>query len=221
MVLIAVSFLMLAMLPYDFEYPVFAVALLVMGLGNGMFGAPNIAAIMNAVPPEERGAASGMRSMLQNSGMVISMGMFFTIVIVSLTRTFPPELAASLTSAGAPQLIEPMSAIPPTGSLFAAFLGYNPVSTILASVPASVLASISPATLAILTGITWFPTTLAHSFLPSLGVSFLIGAGISLLAAALSAMRGSKYVHEIDGQAPGGPEGAGGTGEPASGDLPG
>jgi MFS family permease len=221
MVLIAASFLMLAMLPYDFEYPAFAVALLVMGLGNGMFGAPNIAAIMNAVPPEERGAASGMRSMLQNSGMVISMGMFFTIVIVSLTQTFPPELAASLTSAGAPELIAPMSAIPPTGSLFAAFLGYNPVSTILASIPQSVLASISPATLAILTGITWFPTTLAHAFLPSLGVSFLIGAGISLFAAFLSAMRGSKYIHEIDSRPPGGRDEAGNSGEATTGDLPG
>ncbi|HTY52785.1 MAG TPA: MFS transporter [Methanomicrobiales archaeon] len=222
MVLIALSFVVLAMLPYDFEYPVFAVALLVMGLGNGMFGAPNIAAIMNAVPPEERGAASGMRSMLQNSGMVISMGMFFTIVIVSLTQTFPPELAASLTSAGAPELIAPMSVIPPTGALFAAFLGYNPVTTILASVPQSVLATISPATLAVLTGITWFPTTLAHAFLPSLGVSFLIGAGISLIAAFLSAMRGSKYVHEIDGQSPGGRDGAEDAGDAAShADLPG
>ncbi|MGA2934892.1 MAG: MFS transporter [Methanomicrobiales archaeon] len=202
MVLIAVSFLMLAMLPYDFDYPIFAIALLIMGLGNGMFGAPNIAAIMNAVPPEERGVASGMRSMLQNSGMVISMAMFFTIVIFSLTQTFPPELAASLTNAGAPGLIAPMSAIPPTGSLFAAFLGYNPVQTILAAIPQSVVAAISPATIATLTGITWFPITLAHAFMPSLGVSFYFGAAISLVAAVLSAMRGTKYVHEIDGQAP-------------------
>jgi len=207
--LIAVSFLMLAALPYNFEYPVFAVALLVMGLGNGMFGAPNIAAIMNAVPPEERGVASGMRSMLQNSGMVISMAVFFTIVIVSLTQTFPPELAASLTSAGAPELIAPMNAIPPTGSLFAAFLGYNPVRTILLSVPQSVVTAITPATIAILTGTTWFPTTLAQAFMPSLRVSFYIGAALSFAAAVLSALRGSKYVHEIDGQKPGdrhGPE---------------
>jgi MFS family permease len=204
MVLIAVSFLMLAMLPYNFEYPVFAAALLVMGLGNGMFGAPNIAAIMNAVPPEERGVASGMRSMLQNSGMVISMGMFFTIVIASLTRTFPPELVASLTEAGAPELIAPMSTIPPTGALFAAFLGYNPVQTILAAIPQSVVAAIGPATIATLTGITWFPVTLAHAFMPSLGLSFIIGAAISLVGALLSAMRGPRYVHELDGRGPGG-----------------
>jgi MFS family permease len=202
MLLIAFSFLMLVMLPYDFAYPVFAVALLIMGLGNGMFGAPNIAAIMNAVPPEDRGVASGMRSMLQNSGMVISMAMFFTIVIVSLSTTFPPELAASLTSAGAPELIGPMSAIPPTGALFAAFLGYNPVSTILAVLPTPVVAAISPQTIEILTGTTWFPTTLGEAFMPSLRASFIIGAVISLVAAALSAMRGSKFVHEIDGVPP-------------------
>jgi EmrB/QacA subfamily drug resistance transporter len=202
MLLVAFSFLVLVMLPYNFDYPIFAIALLVMGLGNGMFGAPNIAAIMNAVPPEERGAASGMRSMLQNSGMVISMAMFFTIVIVSLTQTFPPELAGSLTNAGAPELIAPLSAIPPTGALFAAFLGYNPVDTILAVLPQSVVAALSPATIATLTGITWFPTTLGEAFVPSLRVSFYIGAAVSLVAAALSAMRGSKYIYENDGQPP-------------------
>jgi EmrB/QacA subfamily drug resistance transporter len=200
MFLTTVSFLMLAMLPYNFDYPIFAIALLIMGLGNGMFGAPNIAAIMNAVPPEERGVASGMRSMLQNSGMVISMAMFFTIVIVSLTQTLPFVLTVSLTNAGAPNLIAPLSAIPPTGSLFAAFLGYNPVRTILAVVPQSVVATISPATIATLTGITWFPTTLAQAFMPSLRISFYIGAAISLVVVVLSAMRGPKYVYEIDGQ---------------------
>jgi MFS family permease len=207
MILVALSFLVLAMLPYDFSYPVFALALLIMGLGNGMFGAPNIAAIMNAVPPEERGVASGMRAMLQNTGMVISMAIFFTIVITSLTRTFPPELATSLTAAGAPELIAPLSALPPTAALFAAFLGYNPVQTILAALPPAVVASLGQATIATLTGITWFPTTLAGAFMPSLGVSFYFGAVISLAAALLSWMRGGKYVHELDGGRPGNPAG--------------
>jgi len=113
MLLTTVAFLMLAMLPYNFDYPVFALAILIMGMGNGMFGSPNSAAIMNAVPPEDRGVASGMRSMLQNSGMTISMAMFFSIIIVSLTQTFPPALTVSLQNAGAPGLIAPMSAIPP------------------------------------------------------------------------------------------------------------
>ena len=200
MLFIAVSFLMLAMLPYTFDYPIFAIALLIMGLGNGMFGAPNIAAIMNSVPPEDRGVASGMRSMLQNSGMVISMALFFTIVIISLTHLFPPELATSLTAAGAPDLIVPMSAIPPTGALFAAFLGYNPVHAILVTLPQSIVAAISPATITTLTGTTWFPTTLAQAFMPSLRISFYIGALLSIIAAILSAMTGSRFVHEIHGK---------------------
>jgi len=200
MLLIAFSFLMLAMLPYNFDYPVFAIALLIMGLGNGMFGAPNIAAIMNSVPPDERGVASGMRSMLQNSGMVVSMALFFTIVIVSLTHLFPPELATSLTSAGASELIVPMSAIPPTGALFAAFLGYNPVHAILVAMPQAVVAGISPATITTLTGTTWFPTTLANAFMPSLRISFYIGALLSIIAACLAAMTGSRFVHELHAQ---------------------
>lgn len=200
LLLIAVSFLMLASLPYNFDYPVFAIALLIMGLGNGMFGTPNIAAIMNSVPPEDRGVASGMRSMLQNSGMVISMALFFTIVIVSLTHLFPPELATSLTGAGAPDLIAPMSAIPPTGALFAAFLGYNPVHAILVTLPQSVVAAISPAAMTTLTGTSWFPTTLAHAFMPSLRISFYIGALLSLIAAVLSSLTGSRFVHEIHGK---------------------
>lgn len=198
LLLTTISFLILAALPYNFNYPIFAVALFIMGLGNGMFGAPNIAAIMNSVPSDERGVASGMRAMLQNSGMVTSMAMFFTIVIVSLTRLFPQELAQSLTDVGASNLIVPMSAIPPTGALFAAFLGYNPVSTILAGVPQSVITTISPDTINILTGTTWFPTTLAQAFMPSLRLSFYIGAILSIIATVLSAMRGP--THTINGE---------------------
>ncbi len=197
MLLIALSFLMLAMLPFNFEYPVFAIALLIMGLGNGMFGAPNIAAIMNSVPPEDRGVASGMRSMLQNSGMVVSMALFFTIVIVSLTHLFPPVLVSSLADAGVPELIIPMSTIPPTGALFAAFLGYNPVQAILVTIPAAIIAGISPATLVTLTGTTWFPTTLAQAFMPSLRISFYIGALLSVIAAILSVMGGTRAVPGI------------------------
>ena len=137
--------------------------------------------------------------MLQNSGMVISMALFFTIVIVSLTHLFPPELAASLTSAGAPGLVAPMSAIPPTGALFAAFLGYNPVHTILVALPAATVASISPATITVLTGTTWFPTTLAYAFMPSVRISFYIGALLSVIAAVLASMTGSRFVHELQG----------------------
>ena len=200
LLLTAISFLILAALPYNFDYPIFAVALLIMGLGNGMFGAPNIAAIMNSVPSDERGVASGMRAMLQNSGMVTSMALFFTIVIVSLTRLFPQELATSLTNIGASNLTAPMNAIPPTGALFSAFLGYNPVRTILDAMPQSVVAMINPVTIKTLTGTVWFPTTLAQAFMPSLRLSFYIGAIFSIIATIFSAMRGPVHPQEIDGK---------------------
>jgi hypothetical protein len=116
---------------------------------------------------------------------------------VSLTHMFPPELATSLAGAGAPELVGPMSVIPPTGALFAAFLGYNPVNAILVTLPKAVVAAISPATMATLTGTTWFPTTLAQAFMPSLRISFYIGALLSIIAAILSAMGGTRFVREI------------------------
>ena len=200
MLLVAVSFVMLAVLPFNFDYLPFAVALFIMGIGNGMFASPNSAAIMNSVPPAERGVASGMMSTLMNSGFVISMGMFFTIIVVGLTKEFPAALSLSLTNAGAAQLIPAMSAIPPTGALFAAFLGYNPVQMILTGLPATVTAGITHATMATLTGVTWFPTTLAGAFMPSLALTFYVGALISLISAVLCAMRGKRYVHELDSE---------------------
>ena len=201
MVLVGISFLILAILPYNFNYLPFAIALLIMGFGNGMFSSPNAAAIMNSVPPDQRGVTSGMMSTLVNSGFVLSMGMFFTIIVVGLTNAFPPALSSALAAANATQLAPALSAIPPTGALFAAFLGYNPVQMTIAALSPALLATVAPATLAILTGVVWFPTTLSGAFMPSLALSFYIGAGISFVAALLCAMRGEKYVEEIDGAA--------------------
>jgi EmrB/QacA subfamily drug resistance transporter len=199
MVLVGISFLILAILPYNFDYLPFALALLIMGLGNGMFSSPNAAAIMNSVPPAERGVTSGMMSTLMNSGFVLSMGMFFTIIVFGLTREFPHALSAGLTSAGAVQLVPAMSTISPTGALFAAFLGYNPVQMILSGMSPALLVAVAPATLATLTGSIWFPTMLAQAFMPSLALSFYIGAGLSFVAALFCMMRGEKYVQELDG----------------------
>jgi hypothetical protein len=140
-----------------------------------------------------------MMSTLMNSGFVISMGMFFTIIVVGLTKEFPHALSASLTGAGAASLIPSMSAIPPTGALFAAFLGYNPVQMILAGLPVAVTAGIGAATIATLTGATWFPTTLAGAFMPSLALTFYVGAALSVLSAVFCLMRGERYVHELHG----------------------
>ena len=190
------AFLVLASLPYNFDYPILAVALLVMGCGNGMFAAPNTTASMNSVPRDDRGVASGLVSTLMNTGFVMSMGMFFTIVVVNLTQEFPPVLAAALTSAGASGLIAAMTALPPTGALFAAFLGINPVQTILAGLAPAAVAAVPHQTIATLTGTTWFPMTLAQVFMSSLRFSFYVGAVLAAVAAVLSALRGPRYVHE-------------------------
>ncbi len=196
MLLVTAAFLILAMLPYDFTVIPFAFALLIMGMGNGMFAAPNTASIMNSVPARERGVASGMRSTLQNTAQTASMGIFFTIVIVSLTSQFPKVLASSLASIGAQALQPVMSQIPPTGALFAAFLGYNPVQTILGSMPPAVVSAIPQSTVTALTGTTWFPTMLAGALMPSLRLTFYIGAILCFIAAVLSWMRGERYVND-------------------------
>lgn len=196
MVMTAATFFALSFLPYNFSYPEFAAIILVMGMSGGLFAAPNIASIMNAVPAEHRGAASGMRATLQNTGQTISLAIFFTIIISGLSSGLPGALSSAMVSAGVPQLSAAFSSISPTSALFSAFLGYNPMQSILA-VPqlASVVAQIPKATYAYLTGQTFFPTALAPAFVSALDLSFYIGAALSLVAALASLLRGSVYIH--------------------------
>ena len=196
MVIVTLSFLLFAALPINFSFYEFALAEFMMGVGSGMFGTPNTASIMNSVPAEDRGVASGMISTMRNTAGIASMAIFFTIVIVGITQRFPEAMASSLASIGAVHLTPILSKIPPTAALFSAFLGYNPVESILTTLPPSLTAIIPASTLNTLTGITWFPSTLATAFLPSLGTSFYIGAIISAIAAILSALRGEKYIHK-------------------------
>jgi uncharacterized integral membrane protein len=168
-----------------------------MGIGGGIFASPNMASIMNSVPAEHRGAASGMRATIQNSAMTISMAVFFTIIIVSLSGSLPAALSAAVTSAGAPvQLAQIFSATPATGALFASFLGYNPVATMLQTLPQSLVSSIPKATLDFLTGSTFFPNAISSPFMIALREAFIIGAIMCVLAAVCSALRGGKYVYE-------------------------
>ena len=196
MVINTVAFLVLAALPYNFNYIYFAMALLLMGIGSGMFGSPNSASIMNSVPAHERGVASGMMSTVMNTAFTASMAMFFTILIIGITQRFPDAITASLTAIGAVKLAPLLNSIPPTGALFSAFLGYNPIGNIISSLPPSVAAMIPTATKATLEGTTWFPQTFATAFMPSLRISFYIGAALSMGAAILSALRGETYIHD-------------------------
>ncbi|EKQ53349.1 MAG: arabinose efflux permease family protein [Methanobacterium sp. Maddingley MBC34] len=198
MVMNTIGFIILASLPANFNYWELGLTLFFMGLGSGMFGSPNSASIMNSVPPQERGVASGMLTTIMNTAFTASMAIFFTIVIVGITQRFPDAMASSLAGIGAAQLTPILSNIPPTGALFSAFLGYNPVETILSSVPSAVVSQIPSATLTTLTGTTWFPSTLSEAFMPSLQISFYIGAVFCGLSALLSALRGKKYIHEME-----------------------
>ncbi len=196
MVITCGTFLGLATLPYNFSYVEFAVLVYVQGAGMGMFAAPNTASIMNSVPPENRGAASGMRTTLQNTGMVASIAAFFAVIVLSLSQGLPAAFASSLTQAGAPQLIHYFTALSPTQSLFSAFLGYNPVTSILAQLPPSVAASLSSQTVSTLTGLHWFPSAIAKSFMSSLHGAFYVSAALSGVAAVASLLRGKRYIHE-------------------------
>ena len=196
MVMVTISFLLLAALPYNFNFIELGLILFIMGFGNGMFGSPNNAAIMNSVPAEDRGVASGMMYTMLNTAMPASMAIFFTIVIIGLTQRFPEAMVSSLASIGAVQLTPILSNIPPTAALFSALLGYNPVNAILGVLPAPVVAQIPHSTLTTLTGTTWFPQTLENAFIPSLRISLYIGAILSAIAAILSALRGEKYIHQ-------------------------
>jgi MFS family permease len=194
MLLTAASFAALTLLPIDFPYWVFAVLLLANGIGSGLFAAPNTAGIMNAVPARQRGAASGMRATFQNAGFVLSIGLFFSLMIAGLAARLPTTLYDGLTANGVPSAsAERIAHLPPVGSLFAAFLGYNPIRTLLG--PAA-LEHLSPAQVANLTGTSFFPRLIAEPFQHGLAIVFLAALVMSLVAAAASWLRGGRYVHE-------------------------
>jgi MFS family permease len=202
MLLTAASFAALMLLPIDFPYLVFAALLLLNGIGSGLFAAPNTAGIMNSVPARQRGAASGMRATFQNAGFVLSIGLFFSLMIAGLAARLPTTLYSGLTANGVPPATaERIAHLPPVGSLFAAFLGYNPIRTLLG--PAA-LARLSPAQASNLTGTDFFPRLIAGPFQHGLAIVFLAALVMSLVAAGASWLRGGgRYVHEeLDQPAP-------------------
>jgi MFS family permease len=194
MLLSVIGFFLLTLLPANFGYMGFMVILLILGCGMGMFSAPNTTAIMNSVPAEQRGASSGMRATFQNTGMAISMTLYFTIIILGLVHSLPPILYSGLVNAGVPASVAQQTAgIPPTSALFAAFLGYNPMGSMLSP---AVLASLSAHTKTLILGNIFFPNTIAPAVMASLRLAFYISAAMSLVAAAASFMLGKRYVHE-------------------------
>jgi MFS family permease len=193
LLLVAVSFLGLMLLPADFNYWAFAGLLVLNGIGSGLFSAPNTTAIMNSVPANQRGSASGMRATFFNAGTSLSIGIFFTMMIVGLAATLPIALTAGLAAHGVPETTA--AAIghqPPVGSLFAAFLGYNPIGTMLGSLPAS---ATQGADLSTLTSKQFFPQLISSPFHHGLAIVFTVAILMSLIGAAASLFRGGRYIH--------------------------
>ncbi len=192
MVIAAASFALLEVLPANFSYIWFALLLLLNGLAMGLFSSPNRAGIMNSLPPDQRGAGAGMAATFQNSAMVLSIGIFFTLIIVGLSSHLPGALYGGLTAHGVPKAAAAsVSHLPPTSALFAAFLGYNPIKTLLG--PS--LAHLPHAKAAFLTGRSFFPRLIASPFMAGLREAFDFAAAACLIAAVASWLRGGKYVH--------------------------
>jgi MFS family permease len=192
------GFVGLNLLPTDFTYGPFAFWLALLGIGMGMFSSPNTASIMNAVPASQRGASSGMTMTVQNSANMFSMGLFFSVVIGGLARNLPAALGTGLTAAGLPAtLAHKIASLPPTAALFAAFLGYNPMGTLL---PASALSQLPAPARANLLSTHFFPSLMAQPFTDALHAAFWMSAALLVVAVAASALRGQRYVHEEEAE---------------------
>src|SRR5689334_16206527 len=189
MLLTAASFVLLELLPVDFSYPVFAALLLLNGVGMGLFSSPNRAEVMNSLPARARGAGAGMNATFQNSGMVLSIGLFFTLMIAGLADTLPSALSSGLTSHGVPAAdAARIAALPPVGVLFAAFLGYNPVQQLLGPT----LATLPPDQAAFLTGRSFFPQLISGPFSDGLTAAFWFAIVACLVAAVASWFSGTR-----------------------------
>ena len=196
----AICFVLLELTPLNFSYPCFAVLLLLMGLSMASFGSPNRAGVMSSLPPEHRGVGSGMNTTFQNSAQVLSIGIFFSLMIVGLSATLPESLyhglvAHGVSSAAARQA----SQLPPVSTLFAALLGYNPIQHLVGP---NVLAHLPQSQQATLTGRSFFPSLIAGPFQSGLHAAFDFAIVASLLAAAASWTRGAGVLHASASEEP-------------------
>ncbi|MFF8732424.1 MFS transporter [Streptomyces sp. NPDC015171] len=186
-VVTAVSFAGLLLLPTDFPYSLFALLCFLNGLGNGLFAAPNTSVIMSSVPADARGAASGMRATFQNAGTVLSMGLFFSLMVAGLAGSLPHTLSTGLTARHVPApAAHTVAVLPPVGILFAAFLGYNPVRQLLGP---ALLGRLPRPDAEVLTGREFFPRLISQPFHDGLTVVFTLAITMALVAAAASLLR--------------------------------
>ena len=193
MVIAAASFGLLEMLPVNFTYWQFALILLLNGIGMGLFASPNRAGIMNSLPAERRGVGAGMSATFQNSAMVLSIGIFFSLIILGLSSSLPGHLFTGLTTHGVSVAdANRLAHLPPTAVMFAALLGYNPIQMLLG--PA--LTKLPASNAAFLTGHSFFPSLISAPFQAGLDIAFDFAIVACLVAAVASLLRGKRYVHD-------------------------
>jgi MFS family permease len=214
MVLAATSFLLLIVLPVNFSYVWFALILLMNGVGMGLFSSPNSAGVMNSLPPTQRGAGAGMLATFMNSASVLSIGVFFTLMIIGLSSGLPHALQSGLVAHGVPSTdASRVSHLPPVATLFSSFLGYNPMATLLGP---HVLGGLPPTQAHALTGRTFFPHLISGPFHRALVYAFVFAIVACLVAAVASLLRGGKYHYEEATSPTGAPTGL----EPVEPDVP-
>ncbi|WP_171055180.1 MFS transporter [Mycobacterium sp. DBP42] len=191
MLLMAVTFVALLLIPVNFDYWLFAILVFLNGLGGGIFTAPNTAAIMSSVPAGQRGAASGVRSTFFNAGNSLSIGIFFSLMIVGLANTLPTALTTGLTQQGVPASVaHDVANLPPVGSLFAAFLGYNPMAELLAPYDSLHQTGVNAD---VITGQTFFPQLITDPFHSGLTVVFTAAAVMMVIGAVASMFSAGRY----------------------------
>lgn len=191
MLLMAATFVALLLIPVNFDYWVFAILVFLNGLGGGIFPAPNPAAIMSSVPADQRGAASGVRSTFFNAGNSLSIGIFFSLMIVGLANTLPSALTSGLTQQGvSASVAHDVANLPPVGSLFAAFLGYNPMAELLAPYDALHQPGVNAD---VITGQTFFPQLITEPFHSGLTVVFTAAAVMMVIGAVASMFSAGRY----------------------------
>jgi MFS family permease len=192
MTLFGATFIGLLLLPIDFPYWAFAALIAANGIGSGMFSAPNTSAIMSSVPSEQRGVASGMRATFQNSGTALSIGVFFSLMIVGLSARLPDAMATGLVAQGVdPGVAGDVASLPPVATLFSAVLGVNPLEHLLA--PSGALAALPAANQQLITGTTFFPGLISAPFEHGLTIVFIASAVLAGLAALASLLRGPRH----------------------------
>jgi len=195
------AFAGLLLLPVNFSYWAFALMIFCNGVGSGLFASPNTSAIMSSVPARYRGSASGMRSTFQNSGMSLSIGIFFSLMIAGLAASLPRTLSAGLRTHGVPAAVAAhVASLPPVSTLFASFLGYNPIGSLLAR--ARVLSKLPKHDVATLTSKEYFPHLISGPFHHGLAIVFGVAIAMSVLGALVSLLRGRQFYYDAPDEAP-------------------